>query len=203
MKKFSAAQIGAATFGALLLMSAGTAVAAAAPVDDSDVTVNVEVTDSQSPGVLALSVAADSTNLTEVDSGDPLVREFTGTLPTVTVTDTRSVVPDVPWAVLGTTSDFVSGNATIGAEHLGWTPYLTNDYGPDIESGTDIETVIDDPANEGLGYADGELLYVNFDQIGSYGQGSWSAAAGLQLKVDAASVVPGNYTAALTLSLFE
>ncbi|WP_308797690.1 hypothetical protein [Agromyces silvae] len=203
MKKSSAARVGAAALGALLL-SAGAAMAAADEiVDDGEVEINVEVTDRYPSGVLALSVAANSTALAEVDSGDPLVREFTGSLPEVTVTDTRADVPDVPWYVLGTASDFVSGGNTITADHLGWAPYLADDYGPALEAGFDIDTVIDDPASEGLGYADGELLYVNTDQVATYSQGSWSASAGLHLKVDATTVEPGSYTSVLTLSLFE
>lgn len=188
---------------ALLLAGAGTSAATADDViDDSDVAINVEITD-EDPGVLALSVAANSTNLSEIDSGDPLIREFTGSLPQVTVIDTRDVVSDVPWYVLGTASDFVSGTNTITADHLGWNPALAADYGPSVEPGGDIETVIDEPGSEGLGYADGELLYANYDQQATHVQGSWSATAGLRLKVDATTVAPWNYTSVLTLSLFE
>lgn len=201
MNRTTLTRTGAVAFGALLLASAGTAVAAADETDE--VEINVEVTDRYPSGVLAMTVAAAETTLTEIDSGDPLVREFTGELPTVTVTDTRSVVPDVPWAVIGTASDFVSGASMIGAEHLGWTPMLVGDYGPSVEPGGDIETVVDDPGSEGLAYADGELLYVNWDQVDTYSQGSWSATAGLQLKVDATQVDAGSYTSVLTLSLFE
>ncbi|MET0456212.1 MAG: hypothetical protein ABW137_30625 [Mycobacterium sp.] len=203
MNKTTLTRVGAAAFGALLLASAGTAGATADEVDDADVDINVEVSERYPSGVLALTVAADQTSLTEIDSGDPLVRQFTGELPTVTVTDTRSDVPDVPWYVLGTAGDFVSGASGITADHLGWTPALAGDYGPAIEPGGDIETVVDDPASEGLAYADGELLYVNVDQTATYTQGSWSATAGLQLKVDAAAVAAGTYTSVLTLSLFE
>jgi hypothetical protein len=206
MKKFTAAQVGATAFGALLLASAGTAMATADEVEvvgTGDVDVTVEVADRFPSGVLAMTVAADQTTLSEVDSGDPLVREFTGTLPTVTVTDTRSEVPEVPWAVYGTAGDFVSGDNSITADHLGWSPALVGEPVGDIEAGADIETVVDDPDSEGLSYADGELLYVNWDQAASYDQGSWSATAGLQLKVDAADVAAGSYTSVLTLSLFE
>jgi hypothetical protein len=203
MKKFSAARSGAVAFGVLLFAAAGTAVATADEIDTNDVNITVEVTDQYPSGILALSVSADETTLTEQDSGDPLVREFTGALPTVTVTDTRTEVPDGPWYVLGTASDFVSGANLITADHLGWSPTLAGDYGPSVQPGGDIETVVDDPDSEGLGYEDGELLYANFDQSATYDQGAWSATAGLQLKVDAASVAPGSYTSVLTLSLFE
>ncbi|WP_205789049.1 hypothetical protein [Microbacterium sp. CPCC 204701] len=204
MNKTTFTRVGAIAFGALLLVSASSAVAAAEEeVGDTDVDINVDVTDRYPSGILALTVAADETSLTEIDTADPLVREFTGQLPTVTVTDTRSEVPDVPWFVLGTASDFVSGTDAITADHLGWTPTLADDYGPAIEPGGDIPTVVDDPESEGLAYADGELLYANWDQSATYDQGSWSATAGLQLKVDAAEVTAGSYTSVLTLSLFE
>lgn len=204
MKRVTSARVVATAFGVLLMTAAGTAAATADDVvDNGDVTVNVDVTDRYPSGILAMTVAADEASLSEVDSGDPLVREFTGTLPTVTVTDTRSDVPDVPWYVLGTAGDFVSGVNTITADHLGWSPTLADDYGPSVEPGGDILTVVDDPSSEGLGYADGELLYVNWDQSATYDQGSWSASARLQLKVDAAAVEPGSYASVLTLSLFE
>lgn len=203
MNKTIFTRAGAVAFGALLVAAAGTSAATADEIDGADVDINVEVTDRYPSGVLALTVAADQTTLTEVDSGDPLVREFTGELPAVTVTDTRSEVPDVPWAVLGTAGDFVSGTDAITSDHLGWTPALAGDYGPSVEPGGDIETVVDDPDSEGLAYADGELLYANWDQADTYEQGSWSATAGLQLKVDAAGVAVGTYTSVLTLSLFE
>jgi hypothetical protein len=205
MNKTTLTRVGAMAFGAALLASAGTAVATAddGDGDGADVDIKVEVTNRYPSGVLALTVAANEATLTEVASGDPAVREFTGQLPTVTVTDTRSEVPDEPWAVLGTAGDFVSGADTITAGHLGWSPALVEDYGPAVEPGGDIETVVDDPSSEGLAYADGELLYANWDQAGSYEQGSWSATAGLQLKVDAADAASGSYTSVLTLSLFE
>ncbi len=56
-----------------------------------------------------MTVAGNATNLTETGV-DPTVREFTGTLPTVTVTDTRiypdRISPDAFWYVLGSSSDF-------------------------------------------------------------------------------------------------
>ena len=125
--------------------AAGSAASTSATtIDGSDIDVSVNVTD-VSVGVLALSVAADETALTEVDSGDPLVRQFTGTLPTVTVTDTRPEVPDSPWYVLGTASDFVSGTDTITADHLGWSPRSPRTMARRSNPGGDIPTVVDDP----------------------------------------------------------
>lgn len=201
MKKLSVTRVGAVVFGGLLLASAGTAVATADEVEvgTGDVNINVEVTDRYPSGVLALSVAGNDTTLAEQDSGDPLVREFTGVLPTVTVTDTRSVVPDVPWFVLGSASAFVSGDDTISADHLGWSPILGGDYGLEVEPGGDVEGVLDGEP----GLVDQELLYVNWDQAGTYDQGAWSATADLTLKVAASAAATGSYTSVLTLSLFE
>ncbi|WP_426998289.1 hypothetical protein [Pseudarthrobacter sp. N5] len=81
----------------------------------------------KNPGVLAMSVAGTTTMLTE-DGSTPTVRQFKGTLPTVTVTDTR-VADEIPagagWYVLGTSSDFAggSGQPAISASHLGWAPH--------------------------------------------------------------------------------
>jgi len=206
MLRITASRTAVTAFGVLLLAAGGSAAATsaiAAEAGSSDVNVTVDVTDRYPSGILALTVASDTTSLTEQDSGDPLVREFTGTLPEVTVTDTRTTVPADPWYVLGTASDFVSGADTITADHLGWSPSLSDDYGPSVEPGGDIETVVDDPDSQGLSYADGELLYVNYDQADTYAQGAWSATAGLQLKVPASELKSGSYTSVLTLSLFE
>ncbi|MFB8387543.1 hypothetical protein ACFC3F_10445 [Microbacterium sp. NPDC055910] len=200
MKKMTATRVGAMAFGTLLLASAGAAVATADEVvDDGSVNINVEVTDRYPSGVLAMSVAANETSLTEQDSGDPLVRSFTGTLPTVTVTDTRAVVPDAEWFVLGTASAFTSGTNTIGSEHLGWSPQVTGDTDGVVQPGGDVDGVLDGD----VGLVDAELLYVNTDQGETYDQGAWSATADLTLKVAASAAATGSYTSVMTLSLFE
>ncbi|MDR0594430.1 MAG: hypothetical protein LBG60_14500 [Bifidobacteriaceae bacterium] len=205
MNKITAPKAAATALGVLLLLLGGSAAATAdeALVDEASVDIKILAAERYPSGILALSVAANETTLAEQDSADPLIREFTGTLPTVTVTDNRPDVPDVPWAVYGTASDFVKGVDTISADHLGWTPALADDYGPFVEPGEDIEGVVDDPASEGLADPDGRLLYVDWDQLETYDTGVWSATAGLQLKVPAAELVPGAYTSVLTLSLFE
>ena len=124
-------RVAAGAAGAVLLVG----VAGAAFADDDpgygtdDVDVNVQIDEAAEPGVLAMTVAGDATSLTESGS-TPTVRQFTGTLPTVTVTDTR-VFPDrldpgAYWYVLGTSSDFIGDAAQpdIPAGHLGWTPAL-------------------------------------------------------------------------------
>lgn len=122
--------------GATLLIG----VAGAALADDDygseDIDVNVSIDEYPEPGVLALTVASDATTLTETGT-DPTVREFTGTLPTVTVTDTRvfpdRIDPAAFWYVLGSSSDFEgdAGQPDIPAGHLGWAPALVGGTDPE------------------------------------------------------------------------
>ncbi len=71
-----------------------------------------------------LTVAANSTTLTEADeSSVEGTREFNGALPEVTVTDTRTEVPEgAYWYVLGSASAFTGDAGEIGADNLGWAP---------------------------------------------------------------------------------
>lgn len=78
---------GVAVGTALLIGVAGAA--AAAENDSGAVDVEVDITESDEPGALALTVESGSASLVEDGSTD-LVRQFTAALPTVTVTDTRS-----------------------------------------------------------------------------------------------------------------
>ncbi len=83
--------LGAMLIGTVALASA----ASADPVDGADVDVSVEIESNVEPGNLALTVAASSTTLTEADeSSVEGTREFNGALPEVTVTDTRTEVPE-------------------------------------------------------------------------------------------------------------
>ena len=128
MNKFKfATRCSAVALGAALLAGvAGMAVADEVSNGDSDVNVNVAITPLTTPGVLAMSVAGSSTALVE-DGSTATVRQFKGTLPTVTVTDTRDaadVAEGVGWYVLGSSTDFTgaAAQAPITADHLGWTP---------------------------------------------------------------------------------
>jgi len=204
-------RVAATAFGALMLTGVATAAATAAdPVgDDSSVDVTVSISELTQPGVLALSVAGTTANLTESESGDPLVREFRGQLPTVTVTDTRTVdeIPEgAAWYVLGSASDFTgnAGQAPIGAGHLGWAPRLIDggDSGL-VSEGPVVETVIDDDAApDNVGLVDQELLAGAWNSGEVATEGSWTATADLFLRTDT-TVAAGNYASTLTLSLFE
>ena len=197
IRRASAALLGAATLSAL----GGSSIAFALddPYGDSDVDVSVEIEELDEPGALAMTIAGTSAALTE-EGSTATQREFTGTLPTVTVTDTRDAA-DVPagayWYVLGSITDF-TGNAAqpaiISADSFGWTPHLVSGDPGSVSAGDEV-----DP---GEGFADPEILSVAFDSAEINPEGTWSASADLKLRTSA-SVAPGQYSATLTLSLFE
>lgn len=185
--------------GALLIGGAGAAVAA--EVGDEDVAVNVNIEALEPVGALTMSVAANSTALTEVDSGDDAIRQFDGALPTVTVTDDREEVPVGQfWYVVGQSSDFVSGTDTLDAGHLGWTPkLLTEAPAGEVAEGPEVGTVLDGD----IGLSTGEdVLALALDSGEAAVGGSWSANADLFLKTPV-DVAPGAYSATITLTLWE
>lgn len=196
----------AAVAGTVALTGVATAAMAEQQHGDDEVDVTVEIAEIEEPGVLALSVAGTRAALTE-NGSDALVRQFTGTLPTVTVTDTRDP-EDVPagagWYVLGVASDFTgdAGQPVIGAEHLGWTPRLI-DGGESglVAEGDPVQTVLDD-GPDAVGLVDAELLALAADSGAVASEGSWTVTADLALRTEA-TVEPGSYGATLTLSLFE
>ncbi|PRB42670.1 hypothetical protein CQ020_09305 [Arthrobacter sp. MYb23] len=203
--KFLARGAAISTATALLLGVAGMAMADQNH-GDQDVDVNVGITEIVDGGVLAMSVAGTATALTE-DGSTPTVRQFKGTLPTVTVTDTRS--PDeIPagagWYVLGTSTDFAggAGQPAIGASHLGWAPkVIDGGASGQVAEGDQVNTSMDSGANA-VGLVDQELLALALDSGAIASEGQWTANADLFMKTPA-TVAPGNYTAKLTLSLFE
>mgnify|MGYP003418415244 CR=1 FL=1 len=205
MNTRNAVRFGAAGLGAALLAAAGAAVALAdTEYGTGDVDVTVEIEEIEVPGTLALTVAGTSAPLTENGSTE-LVRQFTGALPAVTVTDTRAAA-DVPtnaaWYVLGSSTDFTDDAgiaAPIPAENLGWEPQIVgDDSGGLVFAGEPVESDVDG----GAGLVDQELLVSTFDSAGVLEDGSWSAIANLALRTPA-DVTPGSYTATITLSLFE
>ncbi|KTR95438.1 hypothetical protein NS220_05920 [Microbacterium testaceum] len=213
--KFShgfAARVAVATAGGLILAgTAGAAFAAEQPYGDSDVDVNVNIAPVDGPGTLSLTVAGTSTSLTEnKETGDPSLRQFDGSLPQVTVTDTRdpaSVSTDLAWYVLGQASDFTGSAGTISAGNLGWTPKVLDPADGLVAEGPQVDTVEDaDPDGFGnnVGLKDKELLYLttNSSDLLQAGGKSWSASADLVLKTGT-DVAPGSYSSTLTLSLFE
>lgn len=203
--KFLARGAAVSTAAALLLGVAGMAMADQNH-GDQDVDVNVGITEVVDGGVLAMSVAGTATALTE-DGSTPAVRQFKGTLPIVTVTDTRS--PDeIPagagWYVLGTSTDFAggAGQPAISASHLGWAPRVINGGGSgQVTEGDRVDTSMDSGSNA-VGLVDQELLALTQNSGAIASEGQWTANADLFLRTPA-TVAPGNYVAKLTLSLFE
>lgn len=206
MKKGLLLRASVATLGGLMLAGVATTAYADDEYGNSDVDVNVSITPLTEPGVLAMSVDGTSTTLAE-NGSTPTIRQFTGTMPTVTVTDTRDAA-DVPagvgWYVVGSSSDFIgtAGQDPIGAEYFGWTPNLI-DGGESglVAEGEQVDTVLDaGPDNVGL--VDQELLALAIDSGEAQTDGSWTANADLFLKTPA-DVEAGSYASVLTLSLFE
>jgi hypothetical protein len=197
-----ALRFGAAAVGVAILTCVGGASVASAldePYGGDDVDVSVQITELDEPGVLAMTVAADTTALAE-NGSTATERRFTGTLPTVTVTDTRGA-DEIPegafWYVLGSITDFTgdSGQPDIlSSESFGWEPQLVAGDPGSVSEG--------DAVTPGEGFADAEMLAMAFDSATIAPEGSWSANAGLTLKTPA-TVAPGSYAATLTLSLFE
>ncbi len=186
--------------GMLLIGVAGAAIADEVAGDEVDV--NVEIAELPPVGALTMTVAADSTTLTEVESGDAEIRQFNGALPTVTVTDDREEVPEgVFWYVTGQSSDFV-GPATLPAGHLGWTPNLLTEEGDgEVAEGPQVDTVLDEGPNN-VGLEGEELLALSLDSQSASTVGEWTANADLFLKTPV-DVAPGAYSATLTLTLWE
>ena len=188
--------------GLLLIGGAGAAIADELDNDNVDVNVNIEAL--PPVGALTLSVAADSTTLTENGSTDT-IRQFTGELPTVTVTDDREEVPaGTYWYVTGQSSDFTgTGLPAITAGHLGWTPMLTSDDSDgQVAEGEQVDTILDE-GPDAVGLVDEELLAIapNMTAEGTP-NGVWTAKANLFLKTPA-DVAPGAYKSVLTLTLWE
>lgn len=207
ISKTNSARIGFVATGAMLLLGVGGAALADDQYGDDDVNVTVSIAEITEPGVLAMSVDGTTAALTE-EGSTATIRQFTGQLPTVTVTDTRTadeIQPGVGWYVLGTASDFVgdAGQPDIGAGHLGWTPALIDggDLGQ-VTEGDPVQTVMDVGAPDPFGLVDQELLAMAMDSQSIAAEGQWTVTAGLVLRT-AADVESGDYTSVLTLSLFE
>ena len=196
MKKSVVLRGSVIAFSAALLVSAGSAAMAEEEKDAHGIGVEVEIAPLAGPGALAMTVDGDSTTLVEGESTD-LERVFSGTLPKVTVTDTRAP-EDVPedsfWYVVGTASNFhdEQKKSTIDASSL---VEGEGEGTPFVEVGGDVS-----PSEPGL--VDQELLYLAESGEANAGGGVFSASADLDLVVPAA-VPAGTYSSTITLSLFE
>jgi hypothetical protein len=206
-----------AGLGAGLLCLVGTMASAEDLVNDEQVAVKVDIGPLSGPGALTLTVADDEAVLTEDLTPDVAgVREFDGELPLVTVSDTRTTITGgVAWAVYGWAGDFTKDDdaaVTIPASQLGWQPVVVDDGDTgDVWQGAAVGTALDDPnAGKGLAWDStdpdylGELLTFTGDSAAlvTADEHSWTAKADLFLRT-ATTVTPGNYTAGLTLALYE
>jgi enterochelin esterase-like enzyme len=147
-------------------------------------------------GVLALTVAdfGDAVALSEPENvGDRL--RFTGALPQVTVTDSRTSEQAGPggWAVSGQADAFTSAGQTVQADHLGWTPEVLTPR-PGLTAGAAVATAL----GGGAGLAMPSQL-ASADAEGRWGSAALAAGLLLEVPVD---TQPGTYTGMLTLSLF-
>lgn len=200
------ARCSAVAIGTVLLVGVAGAAIAEENHGDHDVDVAVAIAPLETPGVLALSVSGTSTTLSENGSTE-LVRQFTGALPTVTVTDTRTadeITEGSAWYVLGSSTGFTgdAGQPGIGAGHLGWAPQLVDGgESGQVAEGDVVDTVMDSGA-DAVGLVDQELLAMAYDSAEIADEGQWTATAELLLRTPA-TVAAGDYTATLTLSLFE
>lgn len=205
MKKSTIAGAAGILAGTLALAGVAGAALADTPVDDDTVAVNVAIEPAEVPGALAMSVASNSTTLTEAGSS-AVQRTFTGELPTVTVTDTRdpaTLDADAYWAVTGSVGDFAgdAGQQPIPGKNLGWTPVMVDAGDLGLVAEGDAVPPAPEDGGEGLATA-GELLAISpWAQVASP-DGQWSAKAALKLAT-AADVAPGRYSATLTLTLIE
>ena len=145
-------------------------------------------------GVLALSVAGNAVTLDGPQNTGTALR-FTGQLPTVTVTDSRTAaqVGATGWAVTGQAYSFSSGTRLLDAKHLGWTPRIESPRAG-LAAGDARATALS--GGEGL-TVPGRLASATPE--GRVGSATIGADLVLDVPVDTA---PGEYTGTLSLSLF-
>jgi hypothetical protein len=124
----------------------------------------------------------------------------TGTLPNVTITDTRNSYPG--WSVMGQESTFTSAatpSTPISGNQLGWAPAAAT--GSNTFDGTHVvlgPTVA--PASPGLGTTAGVLALAHAGYgADPSGATSWIANAGLTLDIPATTTA-GAYTGQLTIT---
>ncbi|MEQ4721751.1 hypothetical protein [Nonomuraea sp. B19D2] len=201
--------LAAAMLGVALAAGVGGAGPAAADDDpDNGIDVSVTIEPNTTPGQVSMTVADNGGVALQENGSNAAARQFVGTLPTVTVTDTRRP-EDIPagdfWAVVGQAGEFTatSGSAPpIGPQYLGWRPRLLSDSSSGaVEAGEPVSSVISDGSGAPTVGLQGQELLVSTansaDEIGT-----WQVNADLALRT-AADVAAGEYHSTLTLSLFN
>ncbi|GAB3894266.1 hypothetical protein GCM10027612_45200 [Microbispora bryophytorum subsp. camponoti] len=209
MKITRTTQILAASVLGLTLAGAGLAGPAAAaddPTGGIDVSVKIEPT--TTPGQISMTVADNDGVSLQENGSDATARQFVGTLPTVTVTDTRRP-EDIPagefWAVVGQSSQFVAADdpaKTIGPEYLGWKPRLLSESTTGaVAAGEPVSSVIGDGTGAPeVGLEGQELLVSTANSADEIGTSQVNADLALRTSTDVAA---GEYHSTLTLSLFN
>ncbi|MCR2794038.1 endo-1,4-beta-xylanase [Microbacterium sp. zg.Y625] len=164
--------------------------------DGDGIPIEATVPEASEPGSLSLTVAdyGDGVKLDSAQNAGDRLR-FTGSLPTITVTDSRNdeQASDGGWSTSGQSTSLVSGERTLTADHLGWTPKVLTPR-PGVTAGAWVPTVL----SNGPGLATAQRLAAATAD-GRYG--STQLSAGLVLDVPVGTA-PGTYRGTLTVSLF-
>ncbi|MBE3016336.1 hypothetical protein IL992_45430 [Microbispora sp. NEAU-D428] len=201
----AAAALGVALAGAGL---AGPAAADDDPGNSNGIDVSVKIEPITTPGQVSMTVADNTGVALQENGSNATARQFVGTLPTVTVSDTRKP-EDIPagdfWAVVGQASQFTAtGNpsATIGPEYLGWKPRLLTDSSTGaVSAGEPVSSVVSDGSGApSVGLKGQELLVSTANSADEIG--TWQVNADLALRTPV-DVAAGEYHSTLTLSLFN
>ena len=205
MNRHTTQRIAAAAAGLAVATVGGLATGAAAADDPTGVDLSVTIEDN-TPGALSMSVAPNDGVVLAEEGSDAEARQFVGTLPTVTVADTRDAgeIPEgAYWAVVGQASEFTAeGREPIGPEYLGWAPrLLTPSPSGDVAAGEPVSSVLPDGSGGAAVGLEGQELLLSTWASGAEA-GPWDVNADLTLRTPA-TVAPGEYSSILTLSLFE
>ncbi|WP_069387675.1 alkaline phosphatase [Cellulosimicrobium cellulans] len=146
-----------------------------------------------------------SLTMTVADAGEGVALEgganvgdrlrFNGTLPTVSVSDSRSNAQagQGGWAVAGQAGDLVSGESVLRADRLGWTPGVLTDK-PGVTPGAPVATSL--AGGEGLATP---ATLATATSEGRLGTTELTADLALEVPVDTRA---GEYEGSLTVSLF-
>ncbi|MBB2741621.1 UNVERIFIED_ORG: hypothetical protein FHR35_001441 [Microbispora rosea subsp. rosea] len=211
MKSTRTTQLLAASVLGLTLAGAGVAGPAAAaddPGTGNGIDVSVKIEPTTTPGQVSMTVADNNGVALQENGSDATARQFVGTLPTVTVTDTRKP-EDIPagefWAVVGQASQFVAADdpaKTIGPEYLGWKPRLLSDSSTGaVAAGEPVSSVVSDGTGAPqVGLEGQELLVSTANSADEIGTSQVNADLALRTSTDVAA---GEYHSTLTLSLFN
>lgn len=163
--------------------------------DSEGIPVEAEIPEGQA-GVLALTVAdyGEGVRLSTAENqGDRL--RLTGTLPAITVTDSRSAQQAGfgGWKVSGLADAFTSGTRILSADHLGWAPRVTTP-----REGLTIGPAVPTTLSAGPGLRVPATLAAATRE-GRTGSATLGADLVLEVPVDTR---PGTYTSSVTISLF-